>query len=313
MQQQQQQHSQWEEVSILQKQQMLLQQQQQVDAQANIQRRAPSMHTAGLGIQAAKKQQRGKLTPEPASVDEASSGDYYSHPVTLLDTLAVAAAVASEDPSVMEQPLGAAYRQATPAAAAAAAPPAAAAAGAGGGGAGGRQPPVLVAAASSSEQALLQAARTHAARPTATASAAAVAVAAEAADSPSGSTGSASRDPISSTLNAIAAEARGGGPYRKSCMLDLADQLGAAAAATAQAAAEAGQPLSYEAVMQLMQPFEERVCEDKGMPLQAMKGWDLDEVRKVCQHGRRQHCAEHAWPVMQPSVGGWKLCRLGCH
>jgi hypothetical protein len=97
-------------------------------------------------------------------------------------------------------------------------------------------------------------------------------------DSPHGSNGSAPSDPFCTRL---AAEALGGGPYRKSPLLDLADQLGSAAVAAAQAAAQRGQPLSYEAVMQLLQPLEERVREALGAPMQEVPGWQLDDMRRV--------------------------------
>jgi hypothetical protein len=115
------------------------------------------------------------------------------------------------------------------------------------------------------------------------ASRAAAVAAAAASSSPEGSSDSASAGPVGTALNNIAAEARGGGPFRKSELLDLADQLGAHVVAVAQAAVEQGQPLSYSQVMGLMQPLEERLAGALGPPLQEVAGWDQDDVRRVSE------------------------------
>jgi hypothetical protein len=231
-----------------------------------------------------------------------------SHQTSLLDALAVAAAVASDGlltkhmqldshaaagpDSTGELSTGVAATAATAVAAAAA----------------GGVHHMLDAAGSSSEQAMLQAALGQAAAAATSNSAATLSAAAGAAataplaaaaglsllpfelcDSPHGSNGSAPFDPQGTRLAAVAAEALGGGPYRKSPLLDLADQLGSAAVAAAQAAAQRGQPLSYEAVMQLMQPLEERVREALGAPMQEVPGWQLDDMRRVSK-GQYGYC-----------------------
>lgn len=108
-------------------------------------------------------------------------------------------------------------------------------------------------------------------------------------------TASPSPDPVGTdTPNTAAVEARGVSSLlqqpqqqpqqpqqHKSSLLALADELGSAAVATAQAAVEAGQPLSYEEVMQLMQPLEERVRDGLGAPLQEVPGVGLQDVRRV--------------------------------
>lgn len=240
------------------------QQHEQVDARVRVRRVATLLAAHSEKHAAQQQQQRAGRTQEPMSVDARPSGGFRSHHTSLLDALAVAAAVASEEASALEQSASAAFWPA------AAAPT--------------HAPPVLLEAASSSEQALLQAAHAQAAPPAA------------AGDNgstrrrrSSSSSASAPLEPCTSTDKPATTVARvggggaaaAGGPARKSCLLELADQLGAAALATAQAAVEAGQPLTYGAVMQLLQPLETCVADVLGPPLQEVAEVKLDDVRRV--------------------------------
>jgi hypothetical protein len=125
----------------------------------------------------------------------------------------------------------------------------------------------------------------------AAAPAASPAAAAAAASSPEGSSDSASAGPVDTAVNdravnnnRAAAEARqqiSTGPFRKSELLELADQVGSHVVAVAQAAVEQGQPLCYSQVMGLMQPLEERLQGALGPLLQEVAGWDQGDVRRV--------------------------------